>query len=328
MHNAEHFVDWIDNDAQSLANKIERGYFNLVDEEPADWNFSDEHNRFTGFLNYLDYIWKFKFYFCGIIYDKYDDEEYDIPAENATLAAFNLHLRSSDDFENAPFYAILVRSTRKKTKKDWFLKCIIQLSGNTDEEKALKLAEDHTPGPDRIIESTLPTDIVFSDFNITHFYERLSRFPEYVRGRVSCKEELGKTVLTSIFGSYSKGSDGVYRFCENDKRKSTVADFEPNYLIEKWFAEAPKGNDPKRLLNPNTNSFLYPICIDEELTPEASLVFERIQQAGLFANFTGNTIYSLRYAYRNALLVRGLNGMEDTWLTKNSVEKAIQKGCK
>ena len=326
MHNAEHFVDWVDNKAQSLANKIEIGYFKYAKEEPVDWNFSDEHDKFTGFLNYLDYIWKFKFYFCGIIYDKYEDREYDIPAEDASLAAFNLHLRSNEEDEK-PFYAILVRNSHNKPRKDWFLKSIIRLTGSTDEEKALKLTEDHSPGPKRLIESVLPTDVVFSDFDIAHFYERISRFPEYVRERISDENDLEDTVLSSIFGSYSIGPDGVYRYYQDNPEKSTVKFFDPNCLLEKWFAKAPKGNSPDRLLNPNTNSFLYPICVDDELTPEAALVFERIQHAESFANLTGNTIYSLRYAYRNALLVRGISGMEYTWLTKESVEKSIRKGC-
>lgn len=327
MHSAEHFVDWIDNDAQSLANKIERDYFRFVEEEPADWNFSDELDRFTGFLNYLDYIWKFKFYFCGIIYDKYADKEYDIPAEDASLAAFNLHLRSGEEYGNKPFYAILIRNNRKNPRKDWFLKSIIRLTGNSEEEIILKLREDHSPGPDHLIETVLPMDFVFSDFDIPHFYKRLSRLPKYVRERISNEKDLEETVLSSVFGTYPKGPDSVFSYYQNDSDKSTVKYFDPNYLIEKWFAKAPKGKSPDRLLNPNTNSFLYPICVDDELTPEASIVFERILQVESFAHLTGNTIYSLRYAYRNALLVRDLAGMEDTWLTKDLVEKSIRKGC-
>lgn len=327
MHSAKHFVDWVDNDAQSLANKIERGYFRFVEEEPSDWNFSDELDVFTGFLNYLNYIWKFKFYFCGIIYDKYADKEYDIPAEDATLAAFNLHLKSGEEYGNLPFYAILVRNIHTNSNKDWFLKSIIRLKGITKEEIKLSLNEDRSPGPKDVIESVIQTDYVFSDFNIPHFYDRLSRLPDYVRNRISSEENLEDIVLCSIFGRHSKGLDKVYHYHTNNADKSNVEFFEPDYLLEKWHAKAPKGKSPDRLLNPNTNTFLYPICVDDELTPEASLVFERIQHVGSYAYLTGKTIYSLRYAYRNALLVRGLSGMEDTWLTKASVEKSISKGC-
>lgn len=327
MYNATHFTDWIANDMQSLAHKLDVGYFKHVDEEPSDWNFHDEKDRYTGFLNYLNYIWLFKYYYCGIIYDKYENKEYDIPAEDATIAAFNLHLRSNEEYGLVPFYALFSRNLNKRQRCNWFLKSIILRNGKTEEESILHLDEDKSPGPKTLIETVLPTHVVFSSFATGHFFERLSRLPKDVRERIRSETELADLVLNSIFGAHEKGKDDVYRYNRDQHEQNTVEFFEPDYLIEKWYAEAPRGNSPDRLLNPNTNSFLYPICVDDELVPDAALVFERIQQMNQFANLTGNTIYSLRYAYRNALLVRGLLGMEDTWLTRKAVEDSIRKGC-
>ena len=70
MHNAEHFDGeggWISNNKRDLIEKIDNLYFKYVDEEPDDWSFPDEQNRFIGILNYFRYIWKFKFYYRGIL---------------------------------------------------------------------------------------------------------------------------------------------------------------------------------------------------------------------------------------------------------------------
>ena len=326
MYNAERFLDWISNDKHNLIHKVDVGYFKYVDEEPADWNFSDEKDKYLGFLNYLNYIWLFKHYFCGILYDKYEDEEYDVPSEDATMAAFNLHLKSSEEHGSLPFYAVFDRNHNSRYKSDWFLRSIILQNGHSEFEEKLHLSKDHTPGPETLIETSLPSEVKFTSFNTDHFYERLSRLPEYIRSRIKNKTDLTSFILKSIFGEYEKGKDGVYRYNQNDASQNTVKDFDPGYLIEKWYAEVPKGNTPGRLLNPNTNSFLYPIYVDNEVDPGAALVFERLPQIDQISSFEGKTIYSLRYAYRNALLLWGVSGLEETWLTKDSVEKSIKNG--
>ena len=72
---------WISNSIEDITNKIDSYYFQHVDEEPEDWNFSDENSnekdRYTGILNYISYIWNFKHHYGGILYDKCEENSYE-----------------------------------------------------------------------------------------------------------------------------------------------------------------------------------------------------------------------------------------------------------
>lgn len=330
MHNAEHFDGeggWISNNKRDLIEKIDNLYFKYVDEEPDDWNFPDEQNRFIGILNYFRYIWKFKFYYRGILYDKYKDKGFDEASEDATLAAFNLHLVSNEEYGSLPFYAIFERNKDKRHVSDWYLKHIIRNDGNSEYEAQLHLSDDNSLSPEQLVRTKFPSHFVFSCFNTRHFFENRRRLPEDIRTRIHNANDMSDTILSSIFVEYSKANDCYYHYSNDNLGQNTVKYFEPYDLIEKWFAKAPKGDNPHTLLNPNTDSFLYPIYIDDESVPDASLVFEKTQETEQDITISGKTIYSLRESYRNAILLRGLNGMENTWLSKDAVENSINRGC-
>ena len=319
---------WISNSMEDLTNKIDSYYFQHVDEEPDDWNFSDEQDRYKGILNYICYIWMFKYYYHGILYDKYEEDSCYEPSEDATLAAFNLHLVSKEEDGYLPFYAIFERNKDKRKVSDWYLKNIIINDGNSEYENKLTLSDDKRLSPDHLIRTKFPSHFVFTWFNTNHFFDNRKRLPKDIRTRIHNSKEMSDTILKSLFDEYSMGDDGYYHYINGDSEKNTVKDFKPHLLIEKWYAKAPKGGTPDTLLNPNTDSFLYPLFIDDELVPEASLVFEETLETGQNIYFSGNTIYSLRQAYRNAILLRGLHGMENIWLSKTAVENSIKKGCK
>ena len=318
---------WISNSMEDLTNKIDSYYFQHVDEEPEDWNFSDETDRYTGILNYIRYTWRFKYYYHGILYDKCEENSYE-PSEDATLAAFNLHLVSKEEDGYLPFYAIFERNKDKRKVSDWYLKSIIINDGNSEYENKLHLSKDKSLSLEHLIRTKFPSHFVFTWFNSIHFFENKMRLPEEIRTRIHNTKEMSDTILKSLFDEYSMGDDGYYHYINGDSEKNTVKDFKPHLLIEKWYPNAPKGRTPDTLLNPNTDSFLYPLFIDDELVPEASLVFEETLETGQNIYFSGNTIYSLRQAYRNAILLRGLHGMENIWLSKTAVENSIKKGCK
>ena len=330
MHNAEHFDGeggWISNNKRDLIEKIDNLYFKSVDEEQDDWNFPDEQNRFIGILNYFRYIWKFKYYYRGILYDRYKNEVFDEPSEDASYAAFNLHLVSNEEDGSRPFYAIFERNKDKNKVSDWYLISIIRINSESKYESIFRFSDDNSLSPEKLLRTRFPTHFVFNRFNTHHFFENRRRLPEDIRSCIYNTNEMSDKILKAIFVRYSKGDDDKYHYYNNNLGQNTVEEFEPNYLIEKWYAKAPKGGNPQTLLNPNTESFLYPICIDDNLVPDASLVFEKTQETEEEINFSGNTIYSLRESYRNAILLRGLNGMEDTWLSKDAVENSINRGC-
>lgn len=327
MHKPKFFDSWISNSTEDLTNKIDSYYFQHVDEEPDDWSFSDEQDRYTGILNYIRYIWMFKWHYHGILYDKYEENSYE-PSEDATLAAFNLHLVSKEEDGSLPFYAIFERNKNKHKVSDWYLKCLILNDGNSEYENKLHLSADKSLSPEHLIRTKFPSHFVFTWFNTSHFFDNRKRLPMDIRTRIHNTKEMSDTILKSLFDEYSMGDDGYYHYINGDSDKKTVKDFKPHLLIEKWYAEAPKGRTPDTLLNPNTNSFLYPLFIDDELVPEASLVFEETLETEQNIHFSGKTIYSLRQAYRNAILLRGLHGMENIWLSKTAVENSIKKGCK
>ena len=318
---------WISNSTKDLTNKIYSYYFQHVDEEPDDWNFSNEKGRYTGILNYIRYIWKFKYYYHGILYDMYEENSYE-PSEDATLAAFNLHLVSKEEDGSLPFYAIFERNKDKRKVSDWYLKSIIINDGNSEYENKLTLSDDKSLSPGHLIRTKFPSHFVFTWFNSSHFFDNRMRLPMDIRTRIHNTKEISDTILKSLFDEYSMGDDGYYHYINGDSEKNTVKDFKPHLLIEKWYAKAPKGGTPDTLLNPNTDSFLYPLFIDDELIPEASLVFEETLKTEQKIHISGKTIYSLRQAYRNAILLRGLHGMENTWLSKTAVENSIKKDCK
>ena len=133
MHKAEFFYGekgWISNEKKDLTKKIYSYYFQHVDEEPDDWNFSDEQDRYKGILNYICYIWMFKYYYHGILYDKYEGDAYEA-SEDATLAAFNLHLVSKEEERTLPLYAIFERNKDKRKVSDLYLKIININDGNS-----------------------------------------------------------------------------------------------------------------------------------------------------------------------------------------------------
>lgn len=90
--------------------------------------------------------------------------------------------------------------------------------------------------------------------------------------------------------------------------------FDENLILYKWYVEAPKSGR----LNPiNDITLLYPIKISTDV--DAVLVIEES------FNLRGKTIYSLRQAYRNALLIHS-DELEHTWLNRGSVNNSITRG--
>ena len=320
------FFDWVSNSRKNIDDILSRDYFEYAEKpEPESWSFFDEDNPYTGIENYLDYIWKFKYYNGTIICDVPWINSCVIPDE-AQLAAFNMHLRSID---GEKFYAVC----RKYSK--WKLTKIIRLGTNSEEERQLDLLGDKSEGPEELILRIMPQKIQFSNrINDKHLRERLIRFPrhiyENIQEQCTNNEQVRNYILRLIFGDeYDINKPNL--FIKDNPKESSVSDFEPDYLIEKWFAPSLKGDSESNRLNVNTRSFIYPLCVEDDLVPDAALIFGYTNfQKGTDeekCSFKMNTIYSLRYAFRNAVLVRKLEGMEDTWLSYDAVERTIKTGA-
>lgn len=108
------------------------------------FDFQDE--RFgTGFHKFVDYMWRYKYRYSEILYDKYAEYDIKLPADDAQLAAFNLHISTKE-----PLYAIFTRNTKKDIRDDspqWFFHQICNPKVEEDLNEKLKISHDVSPGP-------------------------------------------------------------------------------------------------------------------------------------------------------------------------------------
>lgn len=269
------------------------------------FDFQDE--RFgTGFLKFVDYMWRYKYRYSEILYDKYAEYDIKLPADDAQLAAFNLHISTKE-----PLYAIFTRNTKKDIRDDspqWFFHQICNPKVEEDLNEKLKISHDVSPGPKSLI--------VKSNFHTadtrrnSHYYDNLNRLTEDSRNIIIQQKGsindmiLSRVIHKNVFGCSDKIA----------KIEEIIPFFDENLILYKWYVEAPKSGR----LNPiNDITLLYPIKISTDV--DAVLVIEES------FNLRGKTIYSLRQAYRNALLIHS-DELEHTWLNRGSVNNSITRG--